>query len=77
MTEKHEAFARAVVALAREHKMNHIALSFRLNSDNSRECGPWSNPTTTITWNEGRNGDRNDIQMRSETYRSLREEGDK
>lgn len=70
INERHEAFARAVVALAREHRMNHLALSFDESSSRnfSVDFSRHSGPMVHCTWSEGRHGDETNIIMRSESH---------
>lgn len=60
----HEAFARAVVTLAREHKMNNIKISFRTSFNNPHR--DWHE--VEATWQEGRHGAKSRIGMKSSRF---------
>lgn len=68
--EKHAAFARAVVALAREHQMDSLTVSFRANFNSLFPPGQPPSEVysgqVTMAWSEGRHGDRNEIKLRFE-----------
>lgn len=66
--EKHAEFARAIVALAREHQMDALTVSFRANFNS---LFPTGQPPSEIysgqvqmSWSEGRHGSRNEIKLR-------------
>lgn len=68
--EKHAAFARAVVALAREHQMDALTVSFRANF---QSLFPVGQPPSEVysgqvqmSWSEGRHGSQNEIRLRFE-----------
>ena len=62
ITDAHKAFARAMVALAREHKMNQfdVNMTCRLGF---RHEGPGSFDTVRFTWSEGRHGAESRIEI--------------
>ena len=64
VTDHDVNFARAVVALAREHGMNGITMEFRQNFDLSQTTGCYCGKR--ITWLEGRHGDVSSIKFRTE-----------
>ena len=62
ITDKHKQFARAVVALAREHGANNLKLEFDFNSSKTFLSGDErGNMKTHFSWEEGRHGCGNDI----------------
>lgn len=61
VTPEHEAFARAVVALARAHQMNGLRLSFRKSFTSMDARGPFEE--VSVDWTEGRHGDRSRIRF--------------
>jgi len=70
----HVAFARAVVAIAREHGVGDVTLSFRrasskvLNSDEHH----WDATKVTMTWHEGRHGDKAQVELSLEAQATAR-----
>lgn len=56
---EHVEFFRRVVALAREHRMNHLHLSFSFGFRHpALERAPRSYATVKGHWSEGRHGDK-------------------
>lgn len=72
---EHRAFARAVVALAREHKMTDIQLAFRcsLRSAAGSQLLPWSYEVIKATWCEGRHGEESNIAMETRATEGVTE----
>lgn len=64
ITDAHRDFARAVVALAREHGMNHINMTFDNSSSQSFSKGVQNSwEKVTMNWREGRHGDNMPIEI--------------
>jgi len=61
--QRHIAFVKAAVALAREHGMDNLTVSFRPNFRTSRGVGIYDG-ITTATWSEGRHGVSGRISLR-------------
>lgn len=78
ITDAHRKFARAVVALAREHGMNHMSLSFDMSSSemflNRPESYSWGQ--VTMNWKEGRHGDTAPIKIELHEQQDVREKID-
>lgn len=58
--QHHIDFARAVVKLAREHKMDNLHLRFQ-DSISQRDFASYEQ--MSMYWAEGRHGDQNDISI--------------
>lgn len=71
VTDQDVEFARAVVALARQHGMTGISMEFRQNFDLAQVTGCYCGKR--ITWSEGRHGDSADIRFRTEAEASFPE----
>ena len=73
VTDRHKAFARAVVALAREHRMNNLDMTFResLRSLPSPEPRCWEQ--VRMTWSEGRHGDKGRIELTTQAKEEIPE----
>lgn len=71
--EEHKAFARAVVALAREHGMDNIALTFRFGYDKAFAPGVGDSDPVHATWSTGRHGADGKISMESKSFQSIGE----
>ena len=69
VTEEHRDFARAVVALAREHKMSSLQMTFRCSYTFS--SGPWEQ--IRMQWSEGRHGVESQIELRTESIDRISE----
>ncbi|MGB0410174.1 MAG: hypothetical protein ACPGFA_01190 [Pikeienuella sp.] len=65
ITDAHAAFARAVVALAREHQMDRISLEFEANFDPQREAEFHSWGKVSMYWREPREGE-DTFQLKAE-----------
>lgn len=73
--DDHKAFAQAVMALAREHKMDSVMMQFRRSFNNRNREGPYSGDIVHANWSEGRHGAGQNIAMRSECHDSITELG--
>ena len=58
ITEQHHAFARAVVAIAREHKMDNLRVNFKDNFESN-----FLGEDISFSWSSGRHGDRANIRL--------------
>ena len=68
ITDRHVLFARAIVALAREHGMTNLDMSYRRSHVFPRdESGPEHFQTVRMAWNEGRHGDTAQITLQTES----------
>lgn len=72
VTDEHRAFARAVVALARQHAMTGIDLRFRC-SHPLPGMAPRCWEQVEMQWSEGRHGDAGQIIMRTEAREDIPE----
>lgn len=70
VTKKHIEFARVVVALAREHKMNHLDMTFDASSS-TNDDPHWEK--VRMTWREGRHGDTNEIRLETKAELTIEE----
>jgi hypothetical protein len=61
----HVAFARAVIALAREHGVGHVNLKFRRASSRiyNRDIDAWDATEIQVAWHEGRHGSKDNIRI--------------
>lgn len=61
----HVAFARAVVALAREHGVGDVNMKFRRASSKvfRSDEHQWDATQVTMTWHEGRHGDVAQVEL--------------
>ena len=77
--DPHVTFAQAVVALAREHGVDHLDVKFRRGSFGffrRNPNDPLEHDYTTVSfqWHEGRHGVAGSISMRAEAQMSVKEE---
>lgn len=71
VTEQDVVFARAVIALAREHGMTGVSLEFRHNFDLSlTTC---SHERKRVQWSAGRHGDTSEIRFSVDAEASFAE----
>ncbi len=64
ITDKHKAFARAIVATAREHGANHLTVTFDFTSSKAfREEDGYCYQNMRLEWKEGRHGAKEDIKI--------------
>lgn len=73
VTQRHIDFARAVVRLAREHKMDGLTLQFR-DSFSARDADHYSYEQMNMIWAEGRHGDTTRISIRCDATTSFDED---
>lgn len=66
ITDPHAAFARAIVALCREHGCDNIQATFRLASSRTFRLGKDDYTSVRMWWSEGRHGVQNPIGLRAE-----------
>lgn len=64
----HIAFARAVVALAREHGVGDVRMQFRRASSAvmRRDIDQWDATEVSLVWHEGRHGDKAPLELKLE-----------
>lgn len=72
---EHKNFARAVVALAREHGMDRISMQFSFGFDKAYPDGAPSrgNDTVKMGWSTGRHGDTSNINLESQSFEAITE----
>lgn len=70
--DEHVAFARALVALAREHGIGLFDATFARDSSSIRD-DDWNPARVTMTWREGRHGTAGRIGLRAEANHSVTE----
>lgn len=64
VTQRHIEFARAVVALARQHGMDNLTVSYRESLTACwRRDEKWNSEQVTATWHEGRHGDQSRLNI--------------
>lgn len=75
IVDDHVAFARALVALCREHGVGSIHVAHFDLTASTRFFGEGQyNPTrVSMSWSEGRHGDKNRIALRAEASVNLPE----
>jgi hypothetical protein len=69
--QHHKAFARAVVALAREHQMDRLKLDFKTGFNHP--SGSIFGECITMTWNTGRHSDVNNIFLECRASEGIEE----
>lgn len=74
ITDTHRAFARAVVALARQHGMEYVNLRFRLGFSHLERT--IEAPLISASWTAGRHGDSANIVMQTEAHDVIKERPD-
>jgi hypothetical protein len=72
VTDQDVAFARALVALCREHKMTGFQLEYRPNFELGSALG--QHETRKVNWAEGRHGAGSQIRFRLEAESSFGEQ---
>lgn len=73
---EHKTFARAVVALAREHGMDRVSMSFSFGFGMAYPYGAPSrgNDQVKMGWSTGRHGDVGNISLESQSFESIEEQ---
>lgn len=74
--DKHIAFARALIALCRQHGANNIEVEFSLTGKKMwppSKNEEWSDARVMFTWAEGRHADQSRALLRAETSISIEE----
>lgn len=73
VTKRHVAFARAMVALARQHKMDNLCLTFSRGyggymdrRDDDEPEGLAQHQQVRMTWRAGRHGAKEQIALHTE-----------
>lgn len=76
ISDRHITFARALVALAREHGANSLEVKFSLTGTTlwppGSDCG-WDDVRVTFQWSEGRHGSLSRFALRAESFISILE----
>ncbi|MGE8135690.1 hypothetical protein ACQKO5_18955 [Novosphingobium subterraneum] len=62
----HVAFARAVVALARDHGVGSVKMQFRRASSLAFTNEQWDATEVSLVWHEGRHGDKAPLELKLE-----------
>lgn len=64
----HVDFARAVIALARQHGVGDVRMQFRRASSSimRHDMGQWDSTDVSLTWHEGRHGDKAPLELKLE-----------
>jgi hypothetical protein len=70
--DEHVAFARALVALAREHGVGFLDATFARDAEAMRD-DEWNPARVTLTWREGQHGSAGRIGLRAEAVHSVSE----
>lgn len=69
MNQEHKDFAKAVISLARQHKVGSVVLKFRF----SFCVGDASHEEVTVSWAEGRHGDKGTISISATCHETISE----
>lgn len=64
--DRHVEFARAVVALAREHGVGKVSANFSLTGSRFFHAGKADYTEVRMTWNEGRHGSVGQIHLQAQ-----------
>ena len=67
----HKDFARAVVALARQHQMDKLTVTFQTGFDHPARAT--SHDQVTMSWSAGRHGDPSTINLECRAAEGIRE----
>lgn len=73
ITDEHIAFARAVVDLARQHKMDGIRLEFGPSFSHPTLTDYIARTRVTMSWSEGRHGDASNISLECRAAMAIEE----
>lgn len=63
INDRHLAFARAVVALAREHAMDGLKLEFHETFRFNDQPADFNHENISMHWHSGRHGSESQIQL--------------
>lgn len=78
VTNEHRVFVQAVVALARQHRMNGIKINFRMSAsarmDAKTDPGIWEE--VTADWSEGRHGVAQSIHLSTRAQQTIPEKAE-
>ena len=74
--ERHVAFARALIALAREHGADNLEVRFSLTGSKLYRAEAWSSARVTFNWSEGRHGSTSQAMLRAESTVTIKEQAD-
>lgn len=72
ITDRHREFAKAVVALAREHKMNNLKMDFQV-AYTMEELLHQTYEQVSMSWSSGRHGDKGQIHLESKAVETITE----
>lgn len=73
ISDEHKAFARALVALAREHGSSMLKVEFRLSSSKRFRADTSDWTVVHLGWAEGRHGVDSTLSLRAEAHETIRE----
>lgn len=74
ISEAHRAFARALVALAREHGASKLVVDFALSSSSRFRAGTQDWTSVKMAWGEERHGSAGRISLHAEAHDSFPEQ---
>jgi hypothetical protein len=72
IVDRHREFAKAVVALAREHKMDSLKMDFR-DAYTMEELPRRTYEGVTMSWASGRHGDKGQIHLETRAIEDIGE----
>lgn len=72
ITDRHREFAKAVVALAREHKMNNLRMDFQV-AYTMEELPHQTYEQVSMNWTSGRHGDKGQIHLETKAVENISE----
>jgi hypothetical protein len=73
ITDAHKAFLQAFIALAREHGMNHISITFDDASSKNFLANKPLSDRVTATWSEGRHGMEASVNVETRAVENIPE----
>lgn len=71
--DEHQAFARDLVALARQHGANHLRVEFALTGGRRLFEEQYDPTRVRFDWQQGRHGARSRFGLRAEAHISVEE----
>lgn len=74
INDPHVAFARALVALARQHSVGNLQVEFSITSSSAFREGRWNGTRVKFHWSEGRHGSSSSFLLSAEAHISVTEE---